>query len=63
MLLLHTDNQYPVGTTVRAVEQPDRILTIIKYHARIYYCQETNEPDAAMRAYFERELIPPALPL
>ncbi len=55
----HTDNRYPVGTRITAVERPECYLTIMKYHARIYYCTEVDHPENHSRAYFERELIPP----
>ena len=57
------DNLYRVGTLISAKANPVLQLVIESYCQRIYYCRSVAEPDRRHIAYYERELIPPALPL
>lgn len=58
---LSNDNKYSVGTTIYAKAYPGLKLIIKKYYLRIYYCAVVEEPERKQFAYFERELIPPAV--
>lgn len=57
------DNIYEVGTMITARIAPDCTLVINRYIKRIYYCVAVNDPKQRVLAYFERELIPPTVPL
>jgi hypothetical protein len=55
----NTDNNYAVGTSITAKENPSLKLTITKYYQRIYYCTVVGDEQRKQLAYFERELLPP----
>lgn len=57
---MNTDNRYHEGTIITAKARPHLKLMIVKYYQRIYYCTVIDEPGRNL-AYFERELINPAL--
>ena len=58
----NTDNIFQEGTLIAAKENPARMLKIMKYNQRIYYCAVVGDEDRKQLAYFERELIPPVKP-
>lgn len=55
------DNLYGTGTIITAKVDPLLKLKIERYYQRIYYCSVVDEPARKHYAYFERELIPPAV--
>lgn len=55
----NSDNIYPEGILITAIENPGLQLRIMKYYQRIYYCAIVNDPAQKQRVYFERELIAP----
>lgn len=59
----NSDNIYPVGMHIYSKSNPNRALTIQKYYQRIYYCTEADDPTSNSVAFFERELLPPTLPI
>jgi hypothetical protein len=59
--LVTTDNIFKVGTLIKAKEGPELQLKIMSYNQRIYYCGIVSDPKRKELAYYERELIPPAL--
>jgi hypothetical protein len=61
MQTLSNDNIYPEGTLITAKVNPGLPLVIRKYYQRIYYCAIVGDPAHKHFAYFERELIPPAV--
>ncbi|MEJ1238421.1 hypothetical protein WBG78_09840 [Chryseolinea sp. T2] len=56
------DNIYGIGTFITAKEAPTIKLKITTYIQRIYYCSVVGDDTAKQKAYFERELIEPAVP-
>jgi hypothetical protein len=61
MRTLSNDNIYPEGALITAKANPALQLIIRKYYQRIYYCEIVDDPEHKHLAYFERELIPPAV--
>lgn len=57
----NTDNIYKEGTLITAKADPGLKLKIVRYYHRIYYCAIVGDVNQKHLAYFERELIPPAL--
>lgn len=57
----NTDNVYPEGSFITAKENPSVRLKIVAYKQRIYYCAVVGDEERKQLAYFERELVPPAL--
>ena len=58
---VNNDNIYPVGTMIFAREQPNLKLIIEQYMQRVYFCRVLDQPGTKQIAYFEKELVPPAL--
>jgi hypothetical protein len=56
----NSDNIYAEGTQITAKENPSRMLKIISYRQRIYYCDVVGEEDRKQLAYYERELAQPS---
>jgi len=56
------DNIYKEGSVITAKAYPETKLIINTYLQRVYFCEVVNDPEHKMLAYFERELIAPALP-
>ncbi len=54
-----SDNIYPVGSLITALENPALQLKIVKYYQRIYYCEVDGNQSLKQLAYYERELMPP----
>lgn len=57
------DNIYPVGSFITAQKDPASRLVIRQYLKRIYYCHAVDDPGQKVLAYYERELIPPTVPV
>ncbi|HEY0741086.1 MAG TPA: hypothetical protein VGD40_06465 [Chryseosolibacter sp.] len=57
----NTDNIYAKGSFISAKEAPATQLKIVAYKQRIYYCSVVGNEARKQLAYFERELVPPAV--
>ena len=55
------DNIYKAGSIITAKADPLVKLKIERYYQRIYYCSVVDAPQQKHFAYFERELVPPAV--
>jgi hypothetical protein len=52
------ENKHLIGSVVALLINPEKRMIILNYLKRIYYCEEINDHDHKMLAFFERELIP-----
>jgi hypothetical protein len=53
---MNSNNKYPEGSVVYALEAPGLKLRVRRFVDRIYYCQHADQAISKDVVYFEREL-------